>query len=105
MDRLQDREAMNEWRISVILKCQEWGIAVDGGTYSAQRTFGDLPHVVGCHCACTACDAQKDADPRCDDLWHRLDSESLSPPRRSYYSHPSLRPTMFQMPPLLEHGA
>ena len=66
---------MNEWRMTVILKGQEWGIAVDGGTYAAQRAFGILPHVVGCHCACKACDSGTLADPRCDELWNRLSAE------------------------------
>jgi hypothetical protein len=74
---------MNEWRMNVILKCQEWGLAVDGGTYSAQRAFGILPHVVGCHCACKACDAGTLADPRCNELWNRLGAEGCLYPTSS----------------------
>ncbi len=71
---------MNAWRMQVMFKCQEWGIMVDGGTYSAQRVFGDRPHVTGCHCACPSCDSAASADPRCNELWLRLDSAGLQPP-------------------------
>ncbi len=75
MNRLTNRQVMNEWRMTVILKSQEWGIAVDGGTYAAQRAFGVLPHIVGCHCACKACDSGTLADPRCNELWNRLSAQ------------------------------